>query len=455
MTTMVEARRFTARRPDLSGARIFVLGLGKSGTAAARFCLARGAEVIAHDLRDVGQRLPGADLRLGAEHATRLPDEIDLVVLSPGVPRTNTLVRQALGRSLPVWGEIELAWRFCRGRVIGITGSNGKSTVTSLTGAMLRAAGVRGGTGGNLDTPFIELLADDAEDAIHVVELSSFQLESVETLDCDVSVWLNLSPDHLDRYEDYDAYAAAKARLLALQSAGRTAIVNADDEGVMRRARTVADVARFSTRTRPAAPAAWCADGRLRVDELDVAADDAFALPGEHNRSNALAALLAAHRVGCPVEAMRDALTSFRALPHRLELVHERSGVRFYDDSKATNVESMQKAVAAFDAGRVHLILGGRDKGADWSAALAPIAERLAHVWLIGEAAGAIAGAIDVTCTDVHTVDAAVAAAFDAATPGQVVLLSPACASFDQFRNFVERGEAFAAAARALGAGDA
>jgi UDP-N-acetylmuramoylalanine--D-glutamate ligase len=454
--TVTDRVRFEAREPALAGCRVLVVGAGRSGLAAARLAAARGARVTLVDDAPAARlveaaataRRIGLELRCGG-HPPELADAADLIVVSPGVPTDVPLLVRARERGLPVWGEIELATRFCRGRIVGVTGSNGKSTVTSMIGAMLRRAGIPGGTGGNLGTPLCDLLEQDEPAACHAVELSSFQLETAATLRADVAVVLNLSPDHLDRHPSLDAYAQAKARLLELQAPTGRAVLNADDpESARFRPAVRGRLHLFSTRGEPAR-GAFVRSGHLTLrtdlgDEVLLAASD-LTLPGEHNLANALAASLAGRLAGCATDAIRDALRAWRPLPHRLERVAERRGVLFYDDSKATNPASAACALAAFPAGTVHLILGGRDKHADWTALAALVRARARRVLLVGEAAPMLerllAGSVPlVSC---GTVARAVADAARSAVQGEVVLLAPGCASLDQYRDYAERGEDF------------
>jgi UDP-N-acetylmuramoylalanine--D-glutamate ligase len=447
--------RWSTRFPALDGARVLVLGLGRSGLAAARLAASRGASLVLADRRTAealgaaadDARQLNAELHLGG-HPASLVRSVDLVVLSPGIPDTVEPVVEARRRGLPVWGEVELAGRFCRGRVIGITGSNGKSTVTSMVGTILRGAGVPGGTGGNLGRPFSDLLAEDSDAAVHAVELSSFQIETLETLRPAVGTVLNLSPDHLDRYASFEAYAAAKARLFELQGPDDAALLNADDEAGRRLlTRIPARRFEFSTR-REIERGAFVRDGRLvlRIDEEELLCD-ASALPvrGEHNVSNALAAALAARLVGCDPSAIADGLLGFRALPHRLERVRAVDGVEFYNDSKATNPDSMLRALTSFPAGRVHLILGGRDKGTDWASLAPALRRQAARLLLVGETTPELRAVFDgvLPLEACETIERAVHAGLAGAHPGDVVLLAPACASFDQYANFEARGDDF------------
>ena len=465
MSATVTRPGLPLRDPDLAGRSVLVLGLGKSGLAAARLLLAHGAQVTIADRKPEDELAPAAARAraLGARvlaggHPPALVERADLVVTSPGVPSQAEPLVAARERGVPVWGEIELAARFCRGRVIGITGSNGKSTVTAMCGGILRGAGIPGGTGGNLDIPFCDLLDQDGERAVHAVELSSFQLETVQTLRPAVAAILNLSPDHLDRHAGLAAYAAAKARLFELQRAEDAAILNADDppsERFVAAAR--GRLHRFSTRGE-LERGAFVRRGRLVLrtadGERELLEAAELPVPGEHNLANALAAALATYLAGCPAEAVASGLRSYRALPHRLELVATLRGVAFYNDSKATNPASTARALLAFPAGTVHLILGGRDKGSDWDELLPLIFERARQVWLVGEAAALLRGKLagGVALAEPRTVAHAVESAFAAARPGDVVLLSPGCASFDQYANFGERGEDFRRAVERLAA---
>ncbi len=457
-----------AHDPDLRGLRVLVLGLGRSGLAATRLAARAGAHVEVADARPesalgaaaIEARELGAAVHAGG-HPAELLVTIDLVVLSPGVPLDVDIVRAARAHGVTVWGEVELAARFCHGRIVGITGSNGKSTVTSMVGTILRGAGIPGGTGGNLATPFADLLALDGPTAVHAVELSSFQLETIEALAPDVAAILNLSPDHLDRYPNLEAYADAKARLLEVQRPDAAAVLNADDDASRRFERARRGRAfHFSTR-REVQRGAFLRRDAL-VLRLEAGRDQAILpsaelpLPGEHNVANALAAALCCALVGCSPEAIASGLRAYVPLPHRLELVRSIGGVRFFNDSKATNPDAASRALGAFPAGSVHLILGGKDKGADWG----PVAQLLAHharqVLLVGQATELLRARLLglVPLVDCGTVGRAVEVAASAARSGDVVLLAPGCASFDQYKNFEERGEDFRRAVRALGPAD-
>ncbi len=468
MSVVMARRPLAEHEPSLEGLDILVVGLGRSGLAATRLARSRGAGVIAADVRSeeelgdaaVLARKSGARLHAGG-HPASLARGVDLVVVSPGVPPEVEVLQAARRLGLPVWSEIELAARFCRGKVIAVTGSNGKSTVTSMAGGILRTAGLPGGTGGNLDTPLADMLQADSPEAVHALELSSFQLECVEAFSPEIALILNLSPDHLDRYASYDDYARAKTRLLEVQGADGFAILNADDPESARFHEAVrGELLLFSTREEVRS-GAFLRGGvmilRGPAGETELMPAEELPVPGEHNVANALAAAMACSLAGCPPDAIARGLRAYRALPHRLEYVDTVGGVAFYNDSKATNPASAIRALTSFEPGKVHLILGGKDKGADWSE-LAGLAARFAkRVLLVGQASDQLAEQLAgfAPCDKCGTVPRAVAVGYAGAEEGEVVLLSPACASFDQYGNFQERGEDFRSAVRSLGGKDA
>jgi UDP-N-acetylmuramoylalanine--D-glutamate ligase len=456
--------QFAKTFPDLTGRRVLVVGAGKSGRAAAHLALGRGAEVILADrcgsrkLHELAAALEKKGARLvSGGHPVSLLEDSDLVVLSPGVAAEIELAAAARARSIPVWGEVELASRFTRGRIVGISGSNGKSTVTAMTGAILRRAGISGGTGGNLDTPLADLLVKDSVEAVHALELSSFQLQTIETFQPHVAVVLNFSADHLDRHGTLDAYAAAKARIFENQTNEDYAVLNADDNPSRRfDAAVLSNPHMISTRMETT-QGAFVRDGRmvLRTGHGDeqLLPVGKLALRGEHNLSNALAAALAARLAGAPVAAIDAVLGSFRPLAHRLERVGEIHGVVFYDDSKATNPAAALPALESFESGTIHLIVGGKDKGGDWDALIDAVRLRVRRVLVIGaETASMMQRFEDVAETlQCGTIERAVECGLAGADAGDVVLLSPACASFDQFESFEQRGNAFRQAVLALG----
>jgi len=379
--------------------RAVVLGLARSGQAAAALLERHGVEVVR------------ADRTLGNDEDVSLLEGADVLVKSPGVPRSNPLVR---GARIPVWSEVELAARFLPNPILGVTGTNGKTTTAEWLGAMFRAAGRPVGVAGNVGRALSAVEAP--ADAWIVCELSSFQLEDVHELRPHVAVLINLEPDHLDRHGTFEAYRDAKLRIFENQTADDAAVV----------------------------PRGFAEVGRAR--RIEFAATDELpaepALPGRHNRENAAAATAAARAAGVPDGAIAEALRSFPGVAHRLELVAERNGVRFVNDSKATNTAAARRALAAFEA-PLHVILGGSRKGE----AFDELARELrGRAYLIGETAPELAAALDgagVPYVGAGDLDTAVALAAEAARPGEIVLLSPACASYDQFRDFEHRGEEF------------
>jgi UDP-N-acetylmuramoylalanine--D-glutamate ligase len=466
MSVTMTRRPLATRDPDLREHHVLVLGLGKSGLAAARLARREGARVTIADAKTAAQLGParlrareiGARVHAGG-HPSSLVSNVDLVVVSPGVPVNVEALVAAREKGIPVWGEVELAARYCRGRVIGITGSNGKSTVTAMTGGILRGGGISGGTGGNLDTPFCDLLEHDTEDAVHAVELSSFQLEAIDTFLPDVGMILNLSPDHLDRYPDIEAYADAKARILEVQTADDAAILNADDAPSDRFRRSVRGRLYLFSTEHEVDRGAFVRRGemilRTEAGEVELLSVEDLPIPGTHNLANALAAALACSLVGCPVDAIGRGIRDYRALPHRLERVATVDRVSFYNDSKATNPASTARALDSFKPGTVHLILGGRDKGSDWSELLPLVTQCARQVLLVGESTDMLRDLLGdrATVVECETVPRAVEVAHADADAEDVVLLSPGCASFDQYRNFSERGEDFRKAVSALGEG--
>ena len=454
--------------------RIAVLGFARSGQALAGALLARGVEVSVGDARaaeELGDpaRIAEMTARGARFHFGGSPSDLlagaDWLAISPGVPLDSPVVSAARSRGIPVLAEIEIAYRIAEAeapganRWVAVTGTNGKSTTTTWIAEMLR----RAGTGrpvalaGNIGEPLSGFLGTGGRD--FVCEVSSFQLEAIDRFRAHVAVLTNVTPDHLDRYASFSDYAEAKARLFARQTGEDAAVLNADDafaRGLAAPARRVL----FSRRGRPARgpheSAVWVEAGAL-VSDIggtlhEVVSADRLALPGAHNLENALAAVAAAEALGTPAAAILDALTRFTGLPHRTELVAEANGVRWIDDSKGTNVDATAKSLEGFADGTVVLILGGRDKHGDF-AALAPLVARRARVVLtIGEAAGPIEAALRSggvsSIESCGAMPAAVARAAVLARPGDTVLLSPACASFDQYRNFEERGRHFAELAR-------
>ena len=418
---------------NLSGRHALVVGLGKSGAAAARLLRSRDAQVIVAD---------DGEVTFDGELRRVVPESlggIDLVVVSPGVPLSLPLFAEARARKLEVIGEVELASRFIEEPLLGITGTNGKSTTTALCGHLLGTAGLRVFTGGNLGTALSQrVLAGERLDAT-VCELSSYQLESIVSLRCASATVLNVTPDHLDRYPSLEVYAAAKQRIFENQQPGDSAALNESDPRV-RTMKTNPGVRRagFDPRT----PLG------IEGTELSLRVPT---LRGTHNRENAFAACLLARHLGIPVDALQRGLDTYPGLPHRLEPIRVLDGVEWINDSKATNVDSVEKSLSAFD-GNVHIIMGGRGKGSSYGPLRELMRGRVKTILTIGEDAGAIASELN----GVAQIDAcsvlgnAVRRARERARPGDVVLLSPACASYDQFRNFEDRGDQFKALVRGL-----
>jgi len=434
--------------------RALVVGLGTSGVAASALLARRGYRVTANDRRNEAElaaslsRLPEGVVAALGGHPARLLDDVDLVVASPGVPWALPLLVEARRRRIETIAEVELAARVVTGvPIVGVTGSNGKSTVTTLIGEILLAAGRRAGVGGNLGTAASELALEGGWDAL-VLELSSFQLEGCTTLRPRVALLLNLSPDHLDRHPDMASYLAAKARIFACQDGSDAAVLNADDPAV-RALEVPSRVSRFSLSDRRAE--AHAEGGALVLDGQALLPRAELPLLGDHNVANALAAALAADRLGVGRDAIAAGLRSFKGLPHRHRIVAESRGVRWVDDSKGTNIGATAAGLPGYPAGTIHLILGGLGKGQDFTD-LRPAADgKLARVYLIGEAADEIGAALEgvAPIERCGTLEEAVRRAAALAHPGDTVLLSPACASFDQFRDYAHRGDEFARLARA------
>ncbi len=447
------------REFSVNGQHVVVIGAARSGVAAAELLLARGARVTVSDARpafDEADRLrtAGVELDLGG-HSDDVLTDADLVVLSPGVPAGLPALERLRRGGVPVIGEVELAWRWLRGRVIAITGTKGKSTTTTLTGRILQAAGLPAVVGGNIGNALSAQVDASTPETLHVVEVSSFQLETADTFHPWIAVLMNFSADHLDRHGTLDAYGAAKARIFAHQIAGDWAVVNADDEG----ARTLAGgghAARFDF-----SRAGCIGDGivvagdaiarrRGGVDEPLVPLSS-VKLIGPHLIDDVLAAAAVGSLVGVPVDVMRRAIEEFQGLEHALEPAGEIAGVRFVNDSKATNIEAARRSIESFDSGVV-AIIGGRFKGGDFRD-LREAASRVSAVVAIGEAKGLVRDALGdrVPVHDAASMRDAVRAAFAAAAPGGVVLLAPACASFDMFSDYAERGRSFKDEVRQLG----
>jgi UDP-N-acetylmuramoylalanine--D-glutamate ligase len=428
--------------------KTLVIGAGKSGVASANFLVARGEQVVLADSASE-PKLPAAldervERAFGREDLALL-DDVTSIVVSPGVPLTIPLLQGAAELRIPVTGEIELAARHLHGTVIAITGSNGKSTTTALIGEILRVAGRQPIVAGNIGEPLIAAI-DPERPRTYVIELSSFQLETVEHFHANVALLLNITPDHMDRYATFNDYAAAKYRIFRNQQSGDTAIVNANDRRATNRDQA-ARTWRFSS-TQPVDEGAWL-DGDAMV--LSLGGEErripraSLKLQGQANAENAMAAWLAARAVGVDDMDVQIAFGTFAGLPHRMVLVRELDGVNWINDSKGTNVDATLKSLEGFAGSSVILILGGKDKAGEFDRMRDLVSAKARTVLTIGKAADVIAEALrgSSEIVSAETMDNAVRWAREHAKPGDTVLLSPACASFDQYRNFEHRGDHF------------
>ena len=429
-----------------------MVGAARSGIAAAELAARKGARVTLTEVRDTfdaadRMKAQGIELELGGHRAETLADA-DLIVTSPGVPTEQSVFDAARAKAVETIGELEFAWRFVRGQLIAITGTKGKSTTTTLIGRMLEAAGRKTLVGGNIGTPLSAQVDQSTPDTIHVVETSSFQLETTTTFQPWIAVWLNFATDHLDRHPSVDAYAAAKARIFVNQNQNDWAVLNADDPEVIRRARGT-----------PARHVLFSLEGMIRegfvVDGATIVhrtATDverlipvaAVELTGRHMLNDVLAAAAATHIAGVRPHSMLAALRGFHGLPHVMEPAGQIGPIRFVNDSKATNVEAARRSIESFDSGVV-AIIGGRYKGGDFGDLRGALASRGRAVVAIGEAAWRVREALEgtVPVIDATSMTEAVERGYAAARPDGVVLLAPACSSFDWFRDYAERGEVF------------
>jgi UDP-N-acetylmuramoylalanine--D-glutamate ligase len=449
---------------DLNGKRALVVGLGKSGVASALFMKAHGARVTVSDTKsgdELRNEIPvlldhGITVETGG-HGERTFRGQDLIVVSPGVPVDAPPLVQARSLGETVIGEVELAAQFLPGPIVAITGSNGKTTTTTLTGEIMAAAGFPTLVGGNIGTPAISLAERAQPETVIVLEVSSFQLETIQNFRPKVAVVLNVTPDHLDRHRTFEIYADAKARIFENQQSSDFAVLNADDPTcVAMGKRTHAQVFWFS-RQKEVEQGAWVRDGNIvfrdtgsgsKTPQREILQVSEIPLKGAHNLENVLAAVCAGVLMGCAPEKIRQAVQNFKAVEHRLEFVATINGVDYYNDSKATNVDATIKALESFPA-NIHLILGGKDKGSDYTVLNDLLRQRVKRVYTIGAAAAKIESQI-VTSKNggpelVHaeTLENAIRKANAVARPGDVVLLAPACASFDQFKSYEHRGKVF------------
>jgi len=457
-----EVERLTRGRAWLAtlvAQRVTVVGLAKSGVAAARLLRAAGCDVTGTDAHDPAALPSAGDLRVAGVRllmGEAAFEGADLVVVSPGVPPAGAQLAPARRRGLPIIGELELGWRAMEADTIAITGTNGKTTTTALTGALVAALGRPVLVGGNIGTPLTEHALDFPADGLVVAEVSSFQLETIDAFRPRVAAVLNVTPDHLDRHGTFERYVDAKARIFDNQTAADVAVLNADDAaacGLASRTRaTVLECSRHHEVARGTFLAAGWIVARLDGGEERVCPLTELRLRGRHNVDNVLAATACALAVGVAADAARRAIAVFEAVEHRIELVRRLDGVAFYNDSKGTNVDSTTKALESFDE-RVVLIAGGKGKGQDFAPLARAARGRVSHAVLIGEDAPKIAAALEGAGIPVHRardMRDAVVTARRHADAGDVVLLSPACASFDMFDNYEHRGRVFKDLVRGL-----
>ncbi len=445
----------------LKDKRVLVVGLGKSGVASALFLKAHGARVTVSDTKsgdELRNEIPvlldhGITVETGG-HGERTFRGQDLIVVSPGVPVDAPLLVQARAMGEAVIGEVELAAQVLPGAMVAITGSNGKTTTTTLTGEIMTAGGLAALVGGNIGTPAISLAERAKPETVIVLEVSSFQLETIQSFRPKIAVVLNVTPDHLDRHRTFETYVDAKARIFENQQSSDFAVLNADDATCVAMAgRTRARVFWFS-RQKEVRQGAWVRDGSILFrdasNQREILQVSEIPLKGAHNLENVLAAVCAGALMECAPEKIRQAVREFKAVEHRLEFVATIRGVDYYNDSKATNVDATIKALESFPA-NIHLILGGKDKGSDYSVLNDLLRQRVKRVYTIGAAAAKIESQIKGTeVVHAETLENAIRKAHAVGQPGDVVLLAPACASFDQFKNYEQRGRVFKEIVRGL-----
>jgi UDP-N-acetylmuramoylalanine--D-glutamate ligase len=438
---------------ELKDKRVLVVGLGNSGMACALFLKAHGAQVTVSDSKpradldnDIRNLLDEGIVVETGGHGERTFRGQDLIVVSPGVPVDTPAIVQALAMGESLIGEIELAAQFLPGQIVAITGSNGKTTTTTLVGEILAADGRPTLVGGNIGTPAISLVARATPATMTVLEVSSFQLETIKTFRPKVAIILNVTPDHLDRHRTFELYVKAKARIFENQRHDDFVVLNADDANCQEMAKAAASQVFWFSRRKEVALGAWVREGQIvfrdSKGQREVMLAAEISLKGLHNLENVLAAVCAGMLVGCTPATIAQTVRNFQAVEHRLELVATIGGVEYYNDSKATNVDATMKAIESFP-GNIHLILGGKDKGSDYSVLNPLLKARVKCVYTIGAAAEKIESQIKAQVVRAETLENAVKLAGEAAVPGDVVLLAPACASFDQFKNYEHRGSMF------------
>jgi UDP-N-acetylmuramoylalanine--D-glutamate ligase len=449
---------------ELKNKRVLVVGLGRSGVAAALFLQDHGAQVTVSDTKSEAQLQKEISLLLergisleAGQHSERTFRDQDLIVVSPGVPSDQPQLQHARAMGIPVIGEVELAFRFLQGKIIAITGSNGKTTTTTLVGEILSKSGRKTLVGGNIGTPVISLAEKSSPEHLVALEISSFQLETIQQFRPWIAAILNITPDHLDRHRTFQAYIDAKARIFENQQPGDFALLNADDPTcVPLKSKSKGSVYWFSRR-QPVENGTCVRDDQIIFHssgrDVPVLPIKEIQLKGAHNLENVLAAACVGMLAGCEAQQVRKAVAEFGGVEHRLEPVATINGVAYYNDSKATNVDATIKALESFP-GSIHIILGGKDKGSDYTVLVPLLRERAKGVYLIGAAAEKIASQIQGATRIVHsgTLDRAIRQATEAAGSGDIVLLAPACASFDQFENYEQRGRIFKELVQALAA---
>ena len=443
---------------DLRDRQFAIFGMGESGVATAEYLARRGARVRAVERKPLNElkpeharRLEEARIPLAVQNEAAL-EGVEVILLSPGVPPQLPLLAAARRRGIPVTGELEFCSRFLRGPIIGITGSNGKTTTTALCGHLLKESGIAVQVGANIGTPLAAMLESSRDEQWNVLELSSFMLEMSDTLHVRIAAILNITPDHLDRHGTFEDYISAKRRILHNQTPDDFAVLNAENASSRESASDTAGVVYEFSAGGPVRRGFWMQGGELVANGRPWMPRSEIQLQGRHNVENVLAAGCCAHLAGAPLEALRRAVASFPGVEHRIEFVRTVNGVRYFNDSKGTNVDATIKALESFEPG-IWLILGGRDKDSDY-APLRELIEARAHgVLLIGEAARKIADHLEglaVPVTDCGDMATAMRYAAARAAPGDVVLLSPACASFDQYSGYNERGRHFKSLVQAL-----
>ncbi|HTB16027.1 MAG TPA: UDP-N-acetylmuramoyl-L-alanine--D-glutamate ligase [Bryobacteraceae bacterium] len=423
----------------LEGAKVVVVGMARSGVAAVELLREKGAIVRAVDQKPV----PIEGIEVEQQSADAFTDA-DLIVLSPGVPADLRELSGPRERGLKIVGDLELASWFLKGEIIGITGANGKTTTTALTGHILKESGIAAQVGGNIGTPPASMVRTSRTDQLNVLELSSFQLETTESFRAHIGAALNVTPDHLDRHYTIEKYAEAKARLFVNQRESDFAVLNHDDEITRGYASCTQGSVLWFSSTHSVSPGAFLDSARILLDGEPLMKTSEVPLRGTHNLENTMAAATIAKVAGATLTQIRAAVMTFPGVEHRLEFVREHNGVAWYNDSKATNVDAALKAIAAFSGG-LWIILGGKDKNSDYRPLAAPLKEKSHAVLLIGAAAEKIRAQLgnDVRMISCHTLETAVREARARAAAGDTVLLAPACASFDQFENYEHRGREF------------